>query len=88
MSKVEKMEMKMGDEPKLSVAEKDEGPAEYEIEEAANTLMKAEKIRNDKKLMPHVHKHLKNKKSAIESIAGLRDKANAYKYDEEMDDED
>ncbi len=47
-------------------------PDEYEIKDAADTLMKAHEIRNNKNLMPHVHKHLNMKKKAISSIMELK----------------
>lgn len=72
--KIEKVENMMGEVAHSQDKEKSE-PGEYEVEDAANTLMRAEHIKKNKKLMPHVHKHLKNKKSAIESIADLREKA-------------
>ena len=53
-------------------AEPKEGPDEYEVKDAADTLMKAEDIKNNKHLMKHVHKHLKKKQKQITSIAQLR----------------
>lgn len=51
-------------------------PEKYEIENAADTLMKAQEIRNDKRLMPHVHRHLnKKKKAVIRSIDDLKSAA-------------
>lgn len=55
--------------------EKNEKPQDYEIEDAANTLMRAEKIKKDKRIMPHVHKHLENKVKEIRSIQDIRDAA-------------
>ena len=49
-----------------------EAPEEYEVKDAADTLMKAEDIKNNKHLMKHVHKHLKKKQKQITSIAQLR----------------
>ncbi len=47
----------------------------------ADTLMEAEAIKGDKKVMKGVHKHLKSRAKAISSISALRqvaqDKANA-----------
>lgn len=52
---------------------KDGVPGKYEIEDAARTLTRAEEIKQDKRLMPHVHKHLKKQHRAIAtSIADLR----------------
>ena len=51
----------------------DKAPEQYEIEDAARTLTKAQEIRSNKKLMPHVHKHLKKQKKMIAgSIADLK----------------
>lgn len=55
--------------------DEDREPQEYEIEDAASTLMRAEKIKNDKRIMPHVHKHLKKKVREIRSIQDIRDAA-------------
>lgn len=87
--KKEKEEMMAGEEPMHSpmMAEEDE-PKEYEVSDAAETLMKAEHIKKNKKLMPHVHKHLKNKKSAIESIADLREKAQSKGMKENFGEEE
>lgn len=52
-----------------------EEPQEYEIKDAADTLMRAEAIKGNKKLMPHVHKHLgKQMKSlkALKAMAGQK----------------
>lgn len=62
--------------------EEDREPHQYEIEDAANTLTKAEEIKKNKKLMPHVHKHLQKKAKAIHSIQGLRDAAKSMQDDE------
>lgn len=51
--------------------EKKGPPDKYEIESAADTLLRAEQIKADKKLMPHVHKHLQEKKKAV--IRSLED---------------
>jgi hypothetical protein len=56
--------------PAMEAAE--EAPADHEIESAAETLMKAEQIKQNKKLMPHVHAHLAKKQHAINSIADLK----------------
>lgn len=48
-------------------------PHGYEVKDAADTLLKAEEIKSNKKLMPHVHKHLHQKKHAvIKSLADLK----------------
>jgi len=49
-------------------------PEDYEISSAADTLMRAEEIKNDPRLMPHVHKHLQKKKKAISSLADLKNR--------------
>ena len=69
---------------------KDEGkgdkPQQYEIEDAANTLMRAEEIKRNKKLMPHVHRHLKKKKHIISSISELRASRQKMMSDDDQDD--
>ena len=64
------------------------GPHDYEIENAARTLMEAEDIKANKKLMPHVHKHLKKKARAIRSVQQLRDKHNAMALGTDHDEDD
>lgn len=59
----------------------DESMKEYEIKDAARTLLEAEKIRGDKKMMEKVLAHLDEQKSAITSIQGLRDHANKLESD-------
>lgn len=51
---------------------KSDVPEQYEIENAADTLTKAEEIKKNKKLFPHVQKHLAKKVKTISSIAELR----------------
>lgn len=74
--------MKLDMTSKAQPADPEKGPHQYEIEEAANTLMKAEEIKKNKKLMPHVHKHLSKKKAAITSVQGLRDKLKELQSEE------
>lgn len=66
--------------------EKDSTPEKYEIESAADTLTRAEEIKKDKRLMPHVKKHLAKKVKAISSIAELRDHAKSMQDDGDEDD--
>lgn len=49
---------------------------EWEIESWADTLLKAEEIKQDKKKMEKVAKLLKKKKKAITSISDLKDAYN------------
>lgn len=46
-------------------------PQEYEVKDAADTLMKAEEIKKNKKLMPHVHKHLNKKFQSLKDLKRL-----------------
>jgi hypothetical protein len=48
---------------------------DYEVKDAADTLMRAEEVKQNPHLMKHVHKHLGKKKKAIRSIQDLKDKA-------------
>lgn len=61
----------------IDTAQKEnKGPDKYEIEEAARTLLRAEEIKANKELMPHVHKHLsKQKKAIISSIDELKNRS-------------
>lgn len=65
-----------------------DSPDEWEVKDAADTLMKAEKIKKDKKIMPHVYKHLKTHKKAITSIEQLRAKHEAMGDPEEKGEND
>lgn len=60
---------------------------DYEAEDAMRTLMQAEEIKQNDKLMERVHKHVGKKKKAIKSIADLR-KRKAEMDMEEDDDEE
>lgn len=60
---------------------------DYEVKDAADTLMRAEDIKKDKRLMPHVHKHMKKMVKKIRSIQDLRDAAKASRK-MEMDSEE
>lgn len=43
-------------------------PQEYEVKDAADTLMRAEEIKRNKKLMPHVHKHINKKMKSLKDL--------------------
>lgn len=53
----------------MSVAQKLEKRRieEWEIRDAASTIVRAEEIRNDKELMPKVEKELERRKKALET---------------------
>lgn len=61
------MEIKITGEDKQKKLDK------WEIEDAFNTLMRAEKIKKDALLMKAVSDHAKEQKKAIDSVAGLRE---------------
>lgn len=50
----------------------DEAPHEMELEGHARTLMEAEKIKKNEKLMGHLHKHFAEKEKHIKSIQELK----------------
>lgn len=50
----------------------DEAPHEMELEGHARTLMEAEKIKEDEKLMKHLHNHFAKKEKHIKSIQELK----------------
>lgn len=62
-------------------------PEKYEIEDAANTLMRAEEIKKDKHLMPHVHAHLNKKVKAIRSIADIKEARNQMALNDNDEDD-
>lgn len=63
-----------GDDAKEESAEKRK-PDEYELDDAARTLHRAEEIKADKHLMKHLTPHLKKKAKHYLSLAGMRQKA-------------
>ncbi len=60
---------------------------EYEIKDAARTIIEAEEIKKDEEKMKYVEKCLKKKasaaKKAVKSIADMRDRYNEMEDDEE-----
>ena len=56
-------------------AEKKEEYAKYELEDAARTLVRAEEIKSDKKLMDALGPYLDKQVGAYKSIAQLRAKS-------------
>ncbi len=56
-------------------SEKKDGFEKYEIEDAVRTLIRAEEIKQDAKLMAACSGHLEKQKKAIDSVAGLKKKA-------------
>lgn len=68
---------------KDSMASKDNSePDKYEIEDGVRTLERAEEIKNDKRLMPHVHKHIGKK---LKSLKDLRSLAGKKKNEEDAE---
>lgn len=59
----------------------------YAVECAARTLMEAEEIKQDPKMMKLVQAHMTKKKKAITSIQDLRNKADEMSEDEGMEEE-
>jgi hypothetical protein len=58
--------------PMAMAGEKDDpdrAPDKYEIEDGVRTLQRADEIKNNKKLMPHIQKHIGKQ---ITSLKGLR----------------
>lgn len=60
---------------------------EYEVDDALNTLRRAEEIKGNEHLMKHVHKHAKKKIKEIKSISDLK-KVRAEKVEEENQKDD
>ena len=59
-----------------------EGYDDYEVDSAVDTLMKAEEIKRDPKLMKHCNSCMGEKSKSIKSIADLK-----QAYDEHEEDE-
>lgn len=80
------MKMEKPVDPK---SEKEGEFEKYEIEDAVRTLIRAEEIKQDPKLMAACTSHLEKQKKAINSISGLRKKAAELdKQDMESPEED
>lgn len=62
--------------------EKDETPQKYEIEDAVRTLEQGEAIKKDKRLMPHLHKHISKKIGSLKELKAL---AGKKKNEEDLD---
>jgi hypothetical protein len=73
--------LKISINPSDDSEEEKEGPSEWEIEQAADTLLKAEEIRNDPELMAAVKEELTERRDCINSIADLK-KVRNKKYKE------
>lgn len=67
------MGKKMGAE--MEDDKEDEGPDEWEIQSAADCLIRAEEIKKDAAMMKLVKPYLEKKLTAITSVAQLREKA-------------
>lgn len=64
-----------------------ERPENYEVEEALHTLVKAEEIKKNKDLLDEVIKYAEKKKTAISSIADLKEKYNKLVSEEDSEEE-
>ena len=64
---------------------KDKTPDKYEIESAHRTLMDAEKIKGNKKLMTHVGKHHKEHLKMMSKISSIADLHSAREEMQESD---
>ena len=60
----------------------------WEVKDAADTLLRAQEIRADKKLMALVSKNLTKKASAINSISDIKAKAAELNQEEDEEDEE
>lgn len=71
--KAEMKEEKMEAVGPFGDSKEDSEPQEYQIKDAADTLLKAEEIKKDSKLMPHVHKHMSKKMEHMKSVSSMED---------------
>lgn len=62
-------------------------PDNYEVEEALHILVKSEEIKKNKDLLDEVIKYAEKKKTAISSIADLKDKYNKLVSEEDSEEE-
>lgn len=69
--------------PMKEESDESEGFDKYEIEDAVRTLIRAEEIKQDSKLMAACSASLEKQKKAIDSVAGL--KAKAAELDKEVE---
>lgn len=69
------MEVKIHAEPINTEEKKKEGYDEWELECKARTLLEAEEIKQDSKLMEALKPYLEKKAKAISSIAELKEVA-------------
>lgn len=72
----------------MATAEKENKYDKYAVECAAKTLMEAEEIKKDPKMMALVGKELDKKKAHIGSIQDLRDKAAEMDSEDSKDDKE
>lgn len=83
------MKKKAGRKPKMMAMEvemeesKDNGVDEWKVRDGVDTLLKAEEIKADKKLMPLVQKELSKKHKALMKISSIQDMRDAYQDMEE-----
>lgn len=61
--------------------------AEHEVEEAAETLMRAAEIKKDAKLMEKIKEHLDIKGKKIKNLQDLKDVANNFSKQDEDEEE-
>jgi hypothetical protein len=73
------MEVKIMAEPSEKEEGKEKGYEDYELDCKARTLMEAEEIKADPKLMAALKPYLEKKAKAINSLADLRSKAKHFK---------
>jgi hypothetical protein len=71
--------------PVAEVMDRDEDrePKDYEVEDAVRTMERAEEIKRDKKLMPHVHKHIGKKMKSLKELKRLAGEKAMEEQDED-----
>lgn len=78
----------MLEDPKMMDKDGDmDCPPEHEISHAADTLQRAEDIKNDPKMMPHVHKHMKKKMHSLKDLMKLGNEKAKEESDAKMNSE-
>lgn len=72
--KMKEAGLKKGKNPDLAPVQDADHIDDYKIDDAVSTLERAEKIKADEKLMPHVHKRISQKHKSLGDLKKLASK--------------
>ena len=87
MANIEAIKKRVGSSDEIEDMKAQDREEDYRVDEAVNTLLKAEEIRQDTKLMEKVWPKLEAKKEAAQTATSLKDlrKLASKKASEEYD---